>query len=202
MGKTIETEFNAIGNPSVIVWTQLQSTKLRYEYMTEQGKQEATLMFAFKNGFPRIVVYPEKYKPDQDNKVYTIPFDIQMMKIMGKLITSASNSQSKQSTSITCRNIDYNSEDRRIIDVGTIRVAVKEMYVSLEVLIEDKHYSFPIEFPKDWFRIKKDGEDVTETNGVNITYAKVYGETLISLADNYYTQYAFAHLTQKREPSR
>lgn len=196
-----QSDTNKPGNPNVIVWTYLHAFRITDEYEQNGETLERTLTFAFKNGFPRIIVYPRRYNPTLGNEMYIIPMDIQMMKVLGEVIEYSTKVDFSGKYDIECYNIDYDSPDKKKTKLtGVISVTREAPFTKLIVTVDGTTHEFRIRVPGKWFQVKKDGVLITDTEQVISAYTKQYAKSLYTLADNYLLLYASKYSTNEREP--
>lgn len=142
-----------------------------------------SLTWQVRNGYPRIVVYMEKYingkRADFNiNNMITAPFDYVTIRMFMSAMKDITSSEPGTSMSIDCNNIKYvdGKKTDTVYKQATVTVT-KHMdgYLTIGVAADDRYSaSFDIKASDIWFKFYKNGKVIDDKAALHKVYALSY----------------------------
>jgi len=191
-------------NTKETIYTTVHMLRLTKDVKDDTGKVVTQrLVFAFRNGYPRLEV---RLSDDYEEGTYwdntiSIPMDSIVMSIIGSIIVDIANDEIDSET-VICKNTEFvdGKPTGNIVVTGSINIL--KVNDRIKMIIKSPKHN-PVEFDiiinSKWFTILKDNQDITNEPYMNKKFAIEYGEAIKSLAQAYTSEYAINHLTNVRE---
>lgn len=173
----------------------MEENKVRYinflALMLSAEGGTAKLRWGVRMGFPRLTVEPERINEGDSypEKIITAPFNYIMFYYMVDRFEEIIEADPGTMTSIECKNIKYANGERTQETFVQAKVIVgkdKEGIIFISVIAEDKKkVKFNLLPDEKWYKLYRNGVEVTDRVELSKCYAKAYVRALKATYDSF-----------------